>query len=95
MRKHELRMAVYAFESSQNGESIFIISVGGKPSALRAGALRVGRRSGFSIWRFMLSRVRRTEKAYLLYQSEESHRLYELEHCELAGVAVSLLVIVY
>ena len=54
-----------------------------------------GRRSSFSIWRFMLSRVRRTEKAYLLYQSEESHRLYELEHCELAGVAVSLLVIVY
>lgn len=67
-------------------------------------------------WRFMLSRVRRTEKAYLLYQSaeaclrsalfrfcgigrspnsEESHRLYELEQCELAGVAVSLLVIVY
>ena len=28
--------------------------------------------------RFMLSRVRRTEKAYLLYPSEESHRLYEL-----------------
>lgn len=27
--------------------------------------------------------------------SEESHRLYELEHCELSGVAVSLLVIVY
>ena len=53
MRKHELRMAVYAFESSKNGESIFIISVGGKPSALRA------------------------------------------EHCELAGAAVSLLVIVY
>jgi len=63
--------------------------------ALRAGALRAGRHSGFSIWRFMLSRVRRTEKAYLLYQSEESHWLYELEHCELAGVAVSLLVIVY
>gem|GEM_PF-6918243 len=41
-------------------------------------------------WRFMLSRVRRTEKAYLLYQSEESHWLYELEHCELAGTAVSL-----
>ena len=27
--------------------------------------------------------------------SEESHWLYELEHCELAGAAVSLLVIVY
>lgn len=27
--------------------------------------------------------------------SEESHRLYELEQCELADAAVSLLVIVY
>lgn len=44
-----LYLAVYAFESSKNGESIFIISVGGKPSALRSGALRAGRRSSFSI----------------------------------------------
>ena len=83
-------MAVYAFESSQNGESIFIISVGGKPSALRAEALRTCRRSSLTIWRFMLSRVRRTEKAYLLYQWAESHRLYELGHCKLAGIAASL-----
>ena len=96
MRKHELRMAVYAFESSKNGESIFIISVGGKPLALRAEHCELAG-AAVSLFGGLCFRefVERRKHIYYIRQRKVIGFTSWSTARLLAGVAVSLLVIVY